>query len=58
MMVRLWNIPTGKIIDWQKTADIITSVQFSPNGKKLLVGVFKGQCFVFLYEPFKFLLFE
>jgi WD40 repeat protein len=56
MMARLWNIPTGKIIDWQKTTDFITSVQFSPNSKKLLVGVFKGQCFVFSYEPFKFLL--
>lgn len=54
MMIRLWNIPTDTIVDWQKTSDIITSLQFSPDGRKLLVGVFKGQCFVFSCNSFKF----
>lgn len=54
MMIRLWKIPTETIVDWQKTADIITSLQFSPDGRRLLVGVFKGQCFVFACDAFKF----
>jgi len=54
MMVRLWNVPTGNIVDWQKTADVITSLQFSPDARKLLVGVYKGQCFVFSFNSHKY----
>lgn len=54
MMVRLWHIPDEAIVDWQKTADMITSVQFSPDGRKLLVGIFKGQCYVFAFDSYKF----
>ncbi len=53
MIARLWSIPTQKIVDWQKTPEVITSMKFSPDGRKLLVGMFKGQCFIFSLDSLK-----
>jgi len=47
MIVRLWSIAKKTIVDYQKTPDIITSVRFSPDGTKLIAGLFKGQCSIF-----------
>lgn len=58
MMARLWDISTETIVDWQKTSDVITSLSFSPNGKKLLVGIYKGQCFVFSCNSLKYSIFN
>lgn len=53
MIVRLWSLSSQSIVDWQKTSDIITSVKFSPDGKKLLVGLYKGICPVYSQENLK-----
>ena len=53
MITRLWSIPDAAIVDWQKTSDVITSVQFSPDASKLLVGLYKGQCLVYSVDSLK-----
>jgi WD40 repeat protein len=55
MIVRLWDISTKSIVDCEKTPDVITSLKFSPDGNKLLVGLFKGQCSVFSVNSTKYL---
>ncbi len=54
MIARLWSVSSRKIVDWQKTPEYITSLKFSPDGRKLLVGLFKGQCFIFSLDSFKY----
>jgi len=54
MIIRLWDISSSTIIDYQNTPDIVTSMQFSPDGRKLLVGLYKGQCFIFTIDSLKY----
>jgi len=53
MICRIWSIQTANILDWQKSSDVITSLKFSPDAKKLLVGLYKGQCLVYSLDNFK-----
>jgi len=53
MIIRLWDISQGIVVDWQRTLDVITSLRISPDGTKLLAGLYKGQCFVFSLDSFK-----
>ncbi len=53
MIVRLWDVQAECVIDWQKTSHIITSLKFSPDGQKLLVGLYKGNCAVYAVEDMK-----
>ncbi len=54
MIARLWSTQTESIVDWQKASDVITSMNFSPDGRRLLLGLYKGQCLVFAVDSFKF----
>jgi WD40 repeat protein len=45
--IRLWNIENEEAVHEENTTDFITSIKISPDGQKLLVGLFKGMCFVY-----------
>jgi WD40 repeat protein len=49
-IIRLWDIAKASIISYVKISDNITSMKFSPDGKKLLAGSFKGRCYVYSLE--------
>ena len=53
MIVRLWNVNNGAVIDSQKTHDCVTSLRVSPSGTKLLAGLYNGQCIVFSIDSLK-----
>jgi len=50
-VIRLWNLSKGSVSHWHQTPEIISSLQFSNNGDKLVVGLVNGVCQV--YEYFK-----
>ena len=53
-VVRLWNTRAKAIVDYQNTKDIITSLKVAPDGSRLLVGLYKGQCMVFTLDGQKY----
>jgi len=53
MTACLWSIQSKAVIDWQKTTDIITAIQFSPDATNLLVGLYKGKCAVYSVDSAK-----
>ena len=52
--VRLWSLKDEEVLDFFKSADIITSICFSPDGKQLIVGLVKGQIEIWNLEGNKF----
>ncbi|KAI7739295.1 hypothetical protein M8C21_026630, partial [Ambrosia artemisiifolia] len=42
--VRIWNIPSRKVVDWSDLHDMITSVCYYPDGQGAIVGLHKGNC--------------
>ena len=52
-MLRIWNITTGKVTDWQKTSHYITSLAFSGTGHRLVAGLISGEICVYDSEKEK-----
>lgn len=46
-IVRVWNAMNRKVLDWQQTSNYITTLSFSENGEKLLVGLVNGDVIVY-----------
>merc|ERR1719387_2230087 len=41
---RLWSIPEQTVVDWVNVHEMVTAVCFSPDGKKAVIGSYKGKC--------------
>jgi len=46
-IIRLWSIQHQRVIDWYDTFNVVTAIQFSTDGERLLSGNMNGQCYVF-----------
>lgn len=53
MTVCLWSIQSKTVVDWQKTTDVITAIKFSPDATKLVVGLYRGKCSIYLVDSLK-----
>ena len=42
--VRMWNIPDQQVVDWADVHEMVTAVNFAPEGAKAIVGTMKGKC--------------
>ncbi|KAL0043328.1 hypothetical protein WJX79_001633 [Trebouxia sp. C0005] len=51
--VRMWNIPDQRVVDWADVHEMVTAVNFSPDGAKAIVGTMKGKCRFYLCANFK-----
>ena len=45
--IRVWNVPSRKVIDWQQTPNFITAMQTNEAGDKLVVGLADGVLLVY-----------
>mmetsp|Transcript_1600 Transcript_1600/g.3523 ORF Transcript_1600/g.3523 Transcript_1600/m.3523 type:complete len:757 (+) Transcript_1600:184-2454(+) len=52
--VRLWNIPEQTVTDWVNIHEMVTSTCFSPDGKKAVIGSYKGKCRFYSIEENQF----
>ena len=52
--VRLWNIPEQTVTDWVNVHDMVTTTTFSPDGKKAVIGSYKGKCRFYSIEDNRF----
>ncbi|QDZ17522.1 WD40 repeat domain-containing protein [Chloropicon primus] len=52
--VRLWSIPEQTVIDWVNIHEMVTAVCFSPDGKKAVIGSYKGKCRFYSVEGNQF----
>ena len=44
LQVRMWNIPDQQVVDWADVHEMVTAVNFAPEGAKAIVGTMKGKC--------------
>ncbi len=49
----MWNIPDQRVVDWADVHEMVTAVNFSPDGAKSIVGTMKGKCRFYLCANFK-----
>lgn len=42
--LRIWNIPEHRVTDWTDVHEMITAAAFSRDGKRAVVGSYKGKC--------------
>lgn len=49
----MWNIPDQRVVDWADVHEMVTAVNFSPDGVKAIVGTMKGKCRFYLCANFK-----
>ena len=49
----MWNIPDQRVVDWADVHEMVTAVNFSPDGAKATVGTMKGKCRFYLCANFK-----
>lgn len=40
----MWNIPDQRVVDWADVHEMVTAVNFLPDGSKATVGSMKGKC--------------
>lgn len=40
----MWNIPDQRVMDWADVHEMVTAVNFRPDGAKAIVGTMKGKC--------------
>lgn len=40
----MWNIPEQQVVDWADVHEMVTAVNFAPDGAKAIVGTMKGKC--------------
>jgi WD40 repeat protein len=52
--VRLWSIPEQTVVDWVNIHEMVTAVCFSPDGKKAVIGSYKGKCRFYSVEGNQF----
>jgi WD40 repeat protein len=46
-IVRVWNVKSRKVIDWQQTSHYITALNMTSNGDRLCVGLINGDIVVY-----------
>ena len=49
----MWNIPDQRVVDWADVHEMVTAVNFSPDGAKAIVGTMKGKCRFYRCANFK-----
>jgi WD40 repeat protein len=49
--VRIYSAKADRIIDWYQSEDYITSVNYAPDGRQLLVGFSHGLCRLYSLDP-------
>jgi WD repeat-containing protein 44 len=42
--LRLWSIPDKVVAYWEKLSEVVTAVEFTPDGKTVIAGTLTGQC--------------
>ncbi|CAM6121484.1 unnamed protein product [Calypogeia fissa] len=42
--VRLWSIPDHQVVDWSDVREMVTAASYSPDGKRAVIGTYKGTC--------------
>jgi WD40 repeat protein len=42
--VRIWSIPDHQVVDWTDLGERVTALCYTPNGKRAIVGSYKGTC--------------
>lgn len=50
--IRIYSAKADRIIDWYQSEDYITSVNYAPDGRQLLVGFSHGLCRLYSLEPY------
>ena len=51
--VRMWNIPDQRVVDWADVHEMVTAVNFFPEGSRAIVGTMKGKCRFYRCAAFK-----
>eukprot|EP00897_Mesotaenium_endlicherianum_P003209 jgi/Mesen1/2916/ME000175S02076 len=51
--LRVWSVPDRAVVGWSHTREMITALSFTPNGKTLVVGSYKGTCRLYSIEGHK-----
>lgn len=46
-ITRIWSIKHKTVVDWVEIKDVISSVSYSLDGERLVVGTLKGLIMVF-----------
>lgn len=49
-ILRMWAVKDNKCVDWLKTADFITCIEFSPSGEFFVVGFLEGKFSVYEFK--------
>jgi len=52
--VRVWDTPTGRVIEWAQAPDRISSVSFTPDEEYIVAGLFRGQVLFYTAEGLKY----
>jgi WD40 repeat protein len=52
--LRMWSITDGRVKDWAQAPDVITAVRFTPDGKYVVGGLFRGQVYFYLSDGLKY----
>ncbi|CAM6016072.1 unnamed protein product [Sphagnum balticum] len=42
--VRIWSIPDHHVVDWTDLGERVTALCYTPDGKRAIVGSYKGTC--------------
>jgi WD40 repeat protein len=42
--VRIWSIADHQVVDWTDLGEMVTAVCYTPDGKRAIVGSYKGTC--------------
>lgn len=45
--VRVWNLKSKKVVDWQQTSSFITAIKFTSCGERLFVGLVNGEVVIY-----------
>lgn len=45
--VRVWNVKTKKVLDWQQTSCYVTAARFTSCGERLYVGLVNGDVVIY-----------
>jgi hypothetical protein len=52
--LRIWSLETGRVVLWQPTASMITSVAFSPDARLVAVGLYNGLCTLYRSDGLRY----
>ena len=52
--LRVWGLHSGRVVLWQATLSMITSVAFSPDARLVVAGLYNGVCTFYLTDGLRY----